>query len=67
MVELARNNDIRVRLARVKPAVLGVLERDGVLDVLGEDHVHDDVHQAVQIQRHIDRSTPPGAGVTSAT
>ena len=67
MVELARNNGIRVRLARVKPAVLGVLERDGVLDVLGEDHVHDDVHQAVEIQRHIDRSTPPGAGVTSAT
>ena len=66
MVELARNNDIRVRLARVKPAVLGVLERDGVLDVLGEDHVHDDVHQAVETQRHIDR-TPPGAGVTSAT
>ena len=67
MVELARNNGIRVRLARVKPAVLGVLERDGVLDVLGEDHVHDDVHQAVETQRHIDRSTPPGAGVTSAT
>ncbi|HZB68131.1 MAG TPA: sulfate permease [Ornithinibacter sp.] len=66
MVELARNNGIRVRLARVKPAVLGVLERDGVLDVLGEDHVHDDVHQAVETQRHIDR-TPPGAGVTSAT
>ena len=67
MVELARNNGIRVRLARVKPGVLAVLERDGVLDVLGEDHVHDDVHQAVETQRRIDRSTPPGAGVTSAT
>ena len=67
MVELARNNGIRVRLARVKPAVLGVLERDGVLDVLGEDHVHDDVHQAVETQRRIDRSAPPMAGVTSAT
>ncbi len=67
MVELARNNRIRVRLARVKPAVLAVLERDGVLDALGEDHVHDDVHQAVETQRRIDRSTPPGAGVTSAT
>ena len=67
MVELARNNRIRVRLARVKPAVLAVLERDGVLDALGEDHVHDDVHQAVETQRRIDRSTPPGAGVTSVT
>src|SRR5918993_1339848 len=64
MVELARKNGIRVRLTRVKPAVQAVLERDGVLDVLGEDHVHDDVHQAVETQRHIDR-TPPGAGVTS--
>ena len=67
MVELARNNGIRVRLARVKPTVLAVLERDGVLDALGEDHVHDDVHQAVETQRRIDRSTPPGTGVTSAS
>ena len=67
MVELARNNRIRVRLARVKPAVLAVLERDGVLDALGEDHVHDDVHQAVETQRRVDRSTPPGAGATSVT
>ena len=67
MVELARINGIRVRLARVKPAVLAVLERDDVLAALGEDHVHDDVHQAVETQRRIDRSTPPGAGVTSVT
>ena len=50
LVELARGNGVSVRLARVKPVVLEVLARDGVLDVLGADHVHDDVDQAVEEQ-----------------
>ena len=50
IVELARENDISVRLARVKPAVLDVLARDSVLDTIGADHIHDDVNQAVETQ-----------------
>ena len=56
LVELARGNGISVRLARVKPVVLEVLARDGVLEVLGADHVHDDVDQAVEQQL---RAAPP--------
>jgi len=50
IAELARENGISVRLARVKPAVLEVLARDGVLDTIGADHIHDDVNQAVETQ-----------------
>jgi SulP family sulfate permease len=50
LIELARGNGVSVRLARVKPVVLEVLARDGVLDVLGADHVHDDVDRAVEEQ-----------------
>jgi SulP family sulfate permease len=50
LVELARENAISVRLARVKPVVLEVLSRDGVLDSIGTDHIHDDVNQAVETQ-----------------
>jgi SulP family sulfate permease len=50
LAELARENGISVRLARVKPVVLEVLGRDGVLDSIGADHIHDDVNQAVETQ-----------------
>jgi hypothetical protein len=38
--------DPGVRLARVKPAVLDVLERDGVVDELGERHIYGNVYEA---------------------
>jgi high affinity sulfate transporter 1 len=50
LADLARENGISVRLARVKPVVLEVLGRDGVLDSIGADHIHDDVNQAVETQ-----------------
>ena len=36
-----------LRLTRVKAPVLGVLERDGVIDELGEDHIYGNVSEAV--------------------
>ncbi len=50
IVELAREHGITIRLARVKPAVRDVLARDGVIDAIGADHIHDDVNQAVETQ-----------------
>lgn len=50
LAQLARARGISVRLARVKPAVLEIFARDGVLDAIGADHVHDDVNQAVETQ-----------------
>jgi high affinity sulfate transporter 1 len=49
-VQLARANGITFRLARVKPGVLAILERDGVIDALGRDHIHRDVQQAVSVE-----------------
>ena len=39
-----------LRLARVKPQVLAVLERDGVIDRIGGDHVHGNIDRAVEAQ-----------------
>jgi sulfate permease, SulP family len=61
LADLARENGISVRLARVKPAVLEVLTRDGVLDSIGADHIHDDVNQAVETQL---RTVPSPTEVT---
>ena len=46
-----------LRLARVKPQVLAVLRADGVVDLVGEDHIHDSVHHAVDAARAL-----PAAG-----
>jgi SulP family sulfate permease len=59
LVELARGNGISVRLARVKPVVLDVLARDGVLDAVGADHIHDDVDRAVEEQLRLGPLRPP--------
>ena len=56
-VDLARGRDVTFRLARVKPAVMEVLARDGVLERIGADHIHLDVNEAVTAQL---ASAPPG-------
>ncbi len=43
---LATTYGIELHLARVKPAVLDVLRLDGVIDLLGDDHVHGSVYEA---------------------
>ena len=47
ILELTEQAGVTLRLARVKPAVREVLERDGVLDRIGEDKTHGNVDQAV--------------------
>ena len=39
-----------LRLARVKPQVLDVLELDGVADTFGRGPIHRTLHQAVDAQ-----------------
>ena len=46
LIELADTYGAELRLARVKPAVIDLLERDGVIDRLGPDHVYDNVYDA---------------------
>jgi SulP family sulfate permease len=52
ILELTDQADVTLRLARVKPAVRDVLERDGVLDRIGDDKTHGNVDQAVAAQIH---------------
>lgn len=48
--ELTTADGVALRLARVKPQVLAVLEADGIIDRIGADHVHGNVHLAVEAQ-----------------
>jgi len=51
IVELAEAAGITLRFARVKPEILTVLERDGVLDRIGKDRIHGNIDRAVEAQR----------------
>ena len=53
ILDLAEDQGLAVRLARVKPAVRETLERDGVLDRLGADRIHGSVHRAVEAHRSL--------------
>lgn len=50
---------IDFHLARVKPQVLEVLVRDGAVDVIGTDRIHDDIAAAVDL--HERRHPAPSA------
>jgi SulP family sulfate permease len=50
LLDLAEDSGITLRLARLKPSVRSTLDRDGILERLGTDHVHGNVHRAVQAQ-----------------
>jgi high affinity sulfate transporter 1 len=47
------NLGVDLHLARVKPQVFEVLERDGVIDLIGTEHIHDDIAAAVKL--HLSR------------
>ena len=51
ILDLARDTDVVVRLARVKPAVRATLQRDGVVERLGAERIHGSVHRAVEAHR----------------
>jgi hypothetical protein len=40
---------IEIHLARVKHAVMEMLEKDGVDQIIGHDHIHDKVFEADQL------------------
>ena len=48
--ELAEADGVTLRLARVKPQVLAVLEADGIVERIGTDHIHGNVYLAVEAQ-----------------
>ena len=48
--QLTEASDATLRVARVKPHVRAMITADGVLDEIGEDHVHGNVQDAVEAQ-----------------
>ncbi|HEY1279600.1 MAG TPA: sulfate permease [Acidimicrobiales bacterium] len=61
ILDLMEQSGVTLRLARVKPAVRVLLERDGVLVRIGDDRIHEGVAQAVEAQM----AAAPGAAPTS--
>ena len=48
--DLAEADGVALRLARVKPQVRAVLQADGFIDRIGADHIHGNVHGAVEAE-----------------
>ena len=59
VVSLARESGITLRLARLKPDVSATIERDGVLERIGEGKIHGNV--ATAVQAHLDMLNPPSS------
>ena len=57
ILELTDASEVVLRLARVKPNVLAVLDADGIVARIGADHLHGNVHRAVEAGR--DEGTHP--------
>jgi sulfate permease, SulP family len=58
ILDFTEERGLVLRLARVKPAVEDILGRDGVIDRIGADHVHGNVHRAVEAQLAETRRPP---------
>ena len=50
LVQVTDADGTTLRVARVKPHVLAVLEADGLVEQLGRDHIHGNVHRAVEAE-----------------
>ena len=57
IAEAGRAQNIDFHLARVKPDVMDVLERDGAIDVIGTDRIHDDIAAAVEEHERLHPAT----------
>ena len=60
ILELTKQAEVILRMARVKPEVYEVLERDGFLDRIGEDRIHGNVYRAVEMQMETAEVPDPG-------
>jgi len=58
VLDLTQDAGLCLRLARLKPTVRATLDRDGVLDRVGPDHIHGSVFRAVQAQLETPSASP---------
>jgi sulfate permease, SulP family len=62
IADLAHESGVTLRLARLKPAVRATLERDGVIERLGADHIHGNIYRAVEAERSSVRGSEQSPG-----
>ena len=62
IVDLAGQSGVTLRLARLKPTVRATLERDGVIERLGADHIHGNIYRAVEAERSSVRGSEQSPG-----
>lgn len=58
LIDYAHTHEIRFLLARVRPDIIEILKRDGVIDQLGEDNIFESVNDAVLAQLELAKRTP---------
>ena len=63
ILELTTQAGVTLRLARLKPAVRDVLQRDGMLEAIGNDRTHGNVYRAVEAEAAA--SAPSGPELAS--
>ncbi|MFB7882673.1 SulP family inorganic anion transporter [Microbacterium sp. NPDC056057] len=51
IVTLTRDAGVQLRLTRLKPGPRAVLEREGVIELIGADHIHGNIHRAVAAEQ----------------
>ena len=56
IARLTREAGLELHVARLKDAVAVVLDREGSLDLIGRDHLHGNVEEAVRMIRSSDRN-----------
>ncbi|GAA4156752.1 SulP family inorganic anion transporter [Leifsonia shinshuensis] len=51
VVTLTRDAGVHLRFTRLKPGPRAVLDKDGVIALIGADHIHGNIHRAVEAER----------------
>jgi high affinity sulfate transporter 1 len=49
IAKAGKEQGVDLHIARLKPQVIEVLRRDGVIDMIGSEHIHDDLAAAVKL------------------
>jgi sulfate permease, SulP family len=51
LVTLVREADVNLHLTRLKPAVWAILQRGGVIEAIGTDKIHGNIHLAIEAEQ----------------
>lgn len=64
IIDLLHKSGVTLHLARVKPHIVEFLTRDGVVELLGPENIHDRVNEAVRAAHSPTQSPAPKAAPT---